>query len=116
MRVVNFLLISCVVAFSFVIYQLKYETRALDQRAEELRGSIRAERDAVAVLRAEWSHLNRPERVERLARKHLGFKPLKANQILTHKQYEALRGPSPAEVAARMLGQSSPSRRQAALR
>ena len=57
------------------------------------------------------------KRIDRLARKHLGLKPLKARQLLTAKQYEALRRPSPAEVAARLLGQAAPlkTRRQAAL-
>jgi len=117
MRVFNLLLVGCVVALVYAIYGLKYESRALEQRVAETRHSIRAERNAVAVLRAEWSHLNRPKRIERLARKHLGLKPLKAKQLLTAKQYEALRRPSPAEVAARLLGQVAPlkRRRQAAL-
>jgi cell division protein FtsL len=118
MRVINCLLVGCVVMFAYVIYELKYETRALDRRAGELRQSIRSERDAVAVLRAEWSHLNRPERIEKLARKHLGLAPLKASQFMTARQYAALRLPSAAEVAARLLGQPPPDqrRRQAALR
>lgn len=118
MRVINCLLVGCVVAFAYVIYELEHETRALDARVAELRQSIRAERDAVAVLRAEWSHLNRPERIEKLARKHLGLEPLKASQFLNASQYAALRRPSPAEVAARLLGQpvSATRRRQAVLR
>ena len=118
MRVFNLLLVGCVITLAFVIYELKYESRALEQRVADVRQSIRTERDAVAVLRAEWSHLNRPKRIERLARKHLGLKPLKASQYLTAKQYEALRQPTPAEVAARLLGQPDPSsgHRQAALR
>lgn len=116
MRVINCLLVGCVVAFAYVIYELKNETRSLDERVADLRQSVRSEREAVAVLRAEWSHLNRPERIEKLARKHLGLRPLKANQFLNASQYAALRRPSPAEVAARMLGQSIPAkRRQAAL-
>lgn len=116
MRVINCLLVGCVVSFAYVIYELKHETRALDERAAELRQSIRSEREAVAVLRAEWSHLNRPERIEKLARKHLGLEPLKASQFLNASQYAALRRPSPAEVAARLLGQPAPvKRRQAAL-
>lgn len=117
MRVINCLLVGCVVVFAYVIYELKHETRTLDQRVTELRQSIRSERDAVAVLRAEWSHLNRPERIEKLARKHLGLKPLKASQFLNASQYAALRRPSAAEVAARMLGQPLPvgNRQQATL-
>jgi cell division protein FtsL len=118
MRVFNFLLVGGLVALVYTIYGLKYESRALEQRVADVQLSIRTERDAVAVLRAEWSHLNRPKRIERLARKHLGLKPLKASQFLTARQYEALRQPTPAEVAARLLGQSVPpkSHRQAALR
>ena len=118
MRVINLLLVGCVVALSFVIYEQKYESQAMDNRVAELRRAIDGERDAVAVLRAEWSHLNRPKRIERLARKYLGLRPLKASQILTARQYAAIGQPSPAEVAARMLGQvDQPApHRQAALR
>ena len=41
---------------------------------------IEAERDSVAVLSAEWSLLNRPERIERLAQKYLDLAPPKARQ------------------------------------
>ena len=118
MRVVNLILVGCVVALSFVIYQQKYESKDMEVRAEELRRAIDGERNAVAILRAEWSHLNRPKRIERLARKHLGLKPLKASQILTVRQYAEIRQPTPAEVAARMLGRvAQPAQqRQAALR
>lgn len=117
MRVFNFLLVGGLVALVYTIYGLKYESRALQQRVAEVKQSIRVERDAVAILRAEWSHLNRPKRIERLARKHLGLKPLKARQFLTARQYQALRQPSPAEVAARLLGrpEAQKTRRQAAL-
>ena len=116
MRVVNLLLAAFVVASAFVIYELKYESRDLKQRVAELKSSISAERDAVAVLRAEWSHLNRPERIAKLARKHLGLEPLNARQILTAKQYESFREPTGAEVAARLLGQTLPAnKRQAAI-
>ncbi len=106
MRIINLVLIGCVVALSFVIYQQKYQSQAMDRRIAELRQSIDGERDAVGVLRAEWSHLNRPKRIERLARKYLGLRPLKASQIMTARQYAAMRQPSPAEVAARMLGRN----------
>jgi hypothetical protein len=37
----------------------------------------------VAVLRAEWSMLNRPERIERLAKKYLNLAPATPQQLLT---------------------------------
>lgn len=105
MRIFNLMLAGCVVALAFVIYEQKYQSEALVVHVAELKQSIKSERDAVAVLRAEWSHLNRPKRIERLARKHLGLRPLKARQLLTARQYETIRQPAPADVAARMLGQ-----------
>lgn len=109
MRVVNLLLAVFVVASAFVIYELKYDSRELKQRVADLKSSITAERDAVAVLRAEWSHLNRPERIARLAREHLGLRPLKPRQVLSEKQYEKFREPTGAEVAAQLLGQTLPA-------
>ena len=48
-----------------------------------LQKDIETERDGVAVLRAEWSLLNRPERIERLAQKYLKLAPARASQLVT---------------------------------
>jgi len=81
MRFINFLLALVLAALAVVIYQVKYETRGLEQRVSRLQVTIAQERDAIGILRAEWSHLNRPARLERLARKHLGLRPVEATQV-----------------------------------
>src|SRR6185503_8885044 len=83
LRFVNICLVLALVALAYVIYEGKYEARALDEDIGGLRKDIETERDAVAVLRAEWSLLNRPERIERLAEKHLKLKPAKPVQLVT---------------------------------
>jgi cell division protein FtsL len=83
MRIVTFFLATILVALAAVIYQVKYETRSLDNRVASLQRGIAEERDVIAILRAEWSHLNRPARLERLARAHLGLRPIQGNQIST---------------------------------
>src|SRR6185312_12820509 len=75
LRFVNICLVLALVALAYVIYEGKYEARALDEDIGGLRKDIETERDGVAVLRAEWSLLNRPERIERLAEKHLKLAP-----------------------------------------
>jgi len=67
LRFVNICLGLGLVALAYVIYQVKYEARALDEEIATLGKQIDEERDGLAVLRAEWSLLNRPERIERLA-------------------------------------------------
>jgi cell division protein FtsL len=83
LRFVNICLVLALVALAYVIYEGKYEARALDEDIGGLRKEIETERDAVAVLRAEWSLLNRPERIERLAEKHLKLAPARPKQLVT---------------------------------
>lgn len=83
LRFVNVCLVLGLVAMAYVIYQVKYETRALDAQILSLDEMIDNERDAIAVLRAEWSLLNRPERIERLAKKYLKLEPAKPSQLVT---------------------------------
>ena len=108
LRFLNIIAVLLAGACAFFLYSMKFETRMLEKKTAALAKTVKDERRSIAVLKAEWSHLTRPERIERLARKHLGLKPLKASQILTAKQYATLRGPTPAEVAARLLGQPVP--------
>jgi cell division protein FtsL len=83
LRFVNLCLILGLVALASVIYQVKYQARGLDTDITVLGKQIDDERDAIAVLRAEWSLLNRPERIERLAQKYLKLAPAKPLQLVT---------------------------------
>ena len=83
LRFVNICLVLGLVALAYVIYEVKYEARALDAEIAALKKDIETERDAVAVLRAEWSLLNRPERIERLAQKYLKLAPARPSQLVT---------------------------------
>jgi cell division protein FtsL len=104
LRFFNICLSLALVVLAYVIYQVKYDTRALDVDIASLSKDIDAERDSVAVLRAEWSLLNRPERIERLAEKYLDLAPPKPQQML------ALETASPGDLdrAAAELAAPSP--------
>jgi cell division protein FtsL len=82
LRFVNISLILGLVVLATVIYQIKYEARSLDEKIVKLQWQIEAERDSLAVARAEWSLLNRPERIERLAQKYLELQPAHPQQIV----------------------------------
>ena len=83
LRFVNICLVLALVALAYVNYQVKYEARGLDEEILSLNKKIEDERDAIALLRAEWSLLNRPERIERLAEKHLKLGGTQPQQLLT---------------------------------
>ena len=81
MRKVFFMsLITCCIGAAFWLYQLKFETRQMQSRVQQLERLIDKADNDIAILRAEWNFLNRPERVERLAKKHLDLQPSKASQ------------------------------------
>ena len=111
LRFVNICLVLALVALAYVIYEGKYEARALDEDIGGLRKEIETERDAVAVLRAEWSLLNRPERIERLAKKHLKLNAARPQQLVTietvsDSDFERVRMEA-AEIRCRPAGAAS---------
>ena len=83
LRFINICLVLGLVALACIIYQVKYEARALDRKIAAIGKEIETERDVVAVLRAEWSLLNRPERIERLAKKHLKLEASTPRQLVS---------------------------------
>ncbi|MGI9387155.1 MAG: cell division protein FtsL [Methyloligellaceae bacterium] len=81
LRFLNIIAVLLAGACAFFLYSMKFETRMLERETAALTKTIKDERRSIAVLKAEWSHLTRPERVERLARKHLGLQPLQVYQM-----------------------------------
>jgi hypothetical protein len=71
-----------------LIYDMKFETRRLEARAQQLQRAFEDEKDNVALMRAEWSHVARPERVETLIREALpDLAPVKAAQIVEQQDF-----------------------------
>jgi cell division protein FtsL len=64
------------------LYHINYEVEALEEELKQVRGDIRRERERLDVLEAEWSYLNRPARLARLAREHLDMATLQPDQIV----------------------------------
>ena len=50
------------------------------ERVAKMRGDVQRERDAIAALRAEWTTLENPARIQGLARRHLRLRPAEATQ------------------------------------
>lgn len=62
----------------FGLFQVKYEVQRLETELHQLNSEILKEQRLIHVLKAEWSYLNRPERLSALARRHLDLVPMNA--------------------------------------
>ena len=69
------------------VYKIKYESTLQAEKVAKLRGEIRREQDMIANLRAEWSKLDRPDRIQELAQRHL---TLKAAEIVNYDPLDRL--------------------------
>jgi hypothetical protein len=81
-RWLNVVAVLALIGSAIYAYRVKYETIFFAERITNLRNQNAAERDAIAVLRAEWAHLTRPIRIQALADQHLELKQLTVDQIV----------------------------------
>ena len=56
---------------SFALFNITFKVEQLEGELKQLNKAVLKEQNAVHVLRAEWGYLNRPDRIEVLARKLL---------------------------------------------
>jgi len=80
MRIIHLLVIGVLVFAAAYVYRIKMESTSRTERVLRLHTEIREQRDAIAVLRADWARLDAPLRLQGLAERHLALKPLVATQ------------------------------------
>ena len=83
MRQTTMLFILIAGALSLALFSVKYHVQDLEEELAKLNRSIKIERQAIRVLKAEWSHLNNPERLRGLAERHLGLGSVVSTQMQT---------------------------------
>jgi cell division protein FtsL len=82
MRAANLLWLGITAAVAFGVFLVAYEVRQLEEKRDQIHRDIAdAERD-IHVLRAEWSYLNSPHRLDALAQRHLDLGPLQGPQMI----------------------------------
>lgn len=85
MRSVLFVIaVLAVIGLSVWAYQQNYRTQRIISQTEKLQIQIGETRDRLAVLRAEWAYLNRPDRLRDLAQinyNDLQLLPLRPDQF-----------------------------------
>ena len=85
MRAILYLSATVLVVLCAVwAYRVNYTTQDAQNRVADLRAAIARERESLAVLRAEWAYLNRPDRLAVLVERNaeaLGLAPLTPEQF-----------------------------------
>ena len=80
MRFIHLFVIGALVFAAAYVYRIKMESTVRTERVLRLHADVREQRDAIAALRAEWSKLDAPLRLQGLTERHLTLKPIGATQ------------------------------------
>lgn len=84
---------------SFMLFHTSQKVTDGRQELARLNKDIQREEESLRVFQAEWSYLNQPERLEKLARQHLQLEPLKGRQFTIFKDLRESPPPAPAVPA-----------------
>ncbi len=75
-RLLNIAAVIGLIWSAIYAYSIKYETLYQAGQVSKLRAALHKERQAIAVLRAEWQLLTRPDRLQDAVSRHLQLEPI----------------------------------------
>jgi hypothetical protein len=93
-RLLNLTVVAALVFAAVYVYRIKFEASLGAAQVAKLRDDIRREHDKIAALRAQWSELDNPNRIQHIVMRHLPLKPVDADQFDTFDRLP-LRPPEP---------------------
>lgn len=85
-RLITLAGLALVFAAMFGLYELSYRVDRQEARLRDLTARIASEKQAIAVLRAEWAYLTRPQAIEDRAVGILGMLPPLPRQTVSFTQ------------------------------
>jgi hypothetical protein len=80
-RTLNVVAVLALISSATMAYQVKYETILVNEKLRKAESALQKEKDAIAILKAEWELLNRPARLAMLAQPEAGMQTLTVRQI-----------------------------------
>jgi len=81
MRIIHLLVVCLLVFGASYVYRIKMESTSRTERVQRLHAEVRAQRDAIAALRAEWARLDSPKRLQGFAERHTKLRPIEGWQF-----------------------------------
>ena len=81
MRTSTLSILLSAIAIGIGLFMVKYRVQGLESQLDDLNRQIARDREALQVLRAEWSHLNEPRRLKILASRYLSMAPVSLDKV-----------------------------------
>jgi cell division protein FtsL len=81
LRIFALVYMACFAASSMGLYLVKYSVQNIQRDVASLKTELAAEKESLHLLNAEWAYLNRPDRLQKLAERHLDLVPLDSRRI-----------------------------------
>jgi hypothetical protein len=81
-RIAGAVAVALLLLVAFVLYNNVSQVEAQEHELKTLDEALAHEAESIRVLKAEWSYLNQPERLQIMARRHLNLGPTGAAQIV----------------------------------
>ncbi|MEJ0013422.1 MAG: hypothetical protein WDM94_12535 [Bauldia sp.] len=113
-RIFNFVLLAVMIIGATVTYDLKHKAEMAADKVARLQTDIAKEKDKLALLRAEWSLLTQPSRLQSVVDKyadHFQLQPFSPKQIASIGEIplRKVSAPMPAgETLARLASGEQP--------
>lgn len=81
LRLLHLFVIGVLILAAADVYRIKFDSTVQAERLAKIGDAVRHERDKIAALRAEWSELDGPARIETLAKRYLKLVPVAPTQF-----------------------------------
>jgi cell division protein FtsL len=113
-RLLNICVIVALVVAAVDVYRIKFESTRKAEQVARLRLDIRREHDGVAELRAQWSKLDTPIRIQELAQRHLSLRIIDSRQFdqldhLPQRPPDLLPPASPDQIGNMLESRDAPT-------
>lgn len=80
-RLLNLLAVMVLIGSAIYAYSIKYDTLYQSAQVSKAKSQLHKERQAIAVLRAEWQLLTRPDRLQAAVERHLALQPIGTSHL-----------------------------------
>jgi cell division protein FtsL len=86
LKYANFALVLVTLGTASTLYNLEHTTRQHERVINRAKAEMVDNAEAIKLLKAEWSSLTRPERLQQLVEQNLGMKPIEPDQFVTEAE------------------------------